>query len=148
MFLDCVIGCRGMTHTAFFLQPCQKHYPAVSGEPLSRDLARSAPAFEETNMAAKRKTIKNPGRPMPWRWILILSLFICELFFYTWCRVQCVQVGIAISEQRHRQQELVTMQNSLKIELARLKSPEMIMRAGNHKLGLAMPVPKQTIVLP
>jgi cell division protein FtsL len=99
-------------------------------------------------MAPKRKTAKNSGRAIPWHWILILVLFIGELFFYTWCRVQCVQVGIAISEQRSKQKELVTLQNSLKIELARLKSPEMIMRAANHKLGLAMPAPKQTIVLP
>jgi cell division protein FtsB len=99
-------------------------------------------------MAAKRKKVKNSGRPIPWPWIVVLSLFIGELFFYTWCRVQCVQVGIAISEQRHKQQELVTLQNSLKIELARLKSPEMIIRAASRKLGLAMPVPKQTVVLP
>lgn len=85
---------------------------------------------------------------MPWRWILILSLFIGELFFYTWCRVHCVQVGMAISSQRRKQQELATLQNSLKIEQARLKSPEMIIRVANKKLGLAMPAPKQTIVLP
>lgn len=85
---------------------------------------------------------------MPWRWILILALFIGELFFYTWCRVQCVQVGIDISSQRRKQQELVTLQNSLRIEQARLKSPEMIIRVANQKLGLAMPAPKQTIVIP
>jgi hypothetical protein len=99
-------------------------------------------------MAVKRKRIKQSGRQMPWRWILILSLFIGELFFYTWCRVQCVQVGMAISSQRRKQQELITLQNSLKIEMARLKSPEMIIRVANKKLGLTMPAPKQTIVLP
>ena len=99
-------------------------------------------------MAAKRKGIKQSNRQMPWRWILILSLFIGELFFYTWCRVQCVQVGIAISSQRRKHQELVTLQNSLKIELARLKSPEMIIRAANQQLGLVRPAPNQTVVLP
>ncbi len=99
-------------------------------------------------MAANRKKTSQSGRQMPWRWMLILTLFIGELFFYTWCRVQCVQVGIAISSQRRKQQELVTLQNSLKIELARLKSPEMIIRVANQKLGLTMPAPKQTIVLP
>lgn len=99
-------------------------------------------------MAAKSKKQKQPTRRMPWRWILILSLFIGELFFYTWCRVQCVQVGIEISSQRRKQQELVTLQNSLNIELARLKSPERIIRVANQKLGLAMPAPQQTIVLP
>ena len=99
-------------------------------------------------MVGKRKGTKQSVRRMPWRWVLILSLFIGELFFYTWCRVQCVQVGIAISSQRQKQQELVTMQNSLKIELARLKSPELIIRLANQELGLVMPNPQQTIILP
>ena len=99
-------------------------------------------------MVAKRRRIKQSARRMPWKWILILSLFIGELFFYTWCRVQCVQVGIAISSQRRKNQELVTMQNSLKIELARLKSPELIIRLANQKLGLVIPNPQQTIRMP
>lgn len=99
-------------------------------------------------MVAKRKRIKQPGKRMPWRWVLILSLFLGELFFYTWCRVQCVQVGIDISSQRRKQRELVTLQNSLKIELARLKSPELIIRVANKKLGLVMPDFQQTIVMP
>jgi cell division protein FtsB len=99
-------------------------------------------------MVGRRKGIKQSFRRMPWRWVLILSLFIGELFFYTWCRVQCVQVGIAISSERRKQQELVTMQNSLKIELARLKSPELIIRLANQELGLVMPNPQQAIILP
>lgn len=71
-----------------------------------------------------------------------------ELFFYTWCRVQCVQVGLSLSAERRKQQELRTLENSLKIELARLKAPERIMRIAHKDLGLRIPGPKQTIMVP
>ena len=81
-------------------------------------------------------------------WVLLLAMFIGELFFYTWCRVQSVQIGIAISEERSKEQELKTLQNSLKIELARLKAPERISYIARKKIGLGMPDPQQTIVVP
>ena len=99
-------------------------------------------------MAARRNLRKNPRKRFTWAWALILMLFIGELFFYTWCRVQCTQVGIAISAQRIKQQELTTLSNSLKIELARLKAPERISYIARHNLGLEMPDPKQTIMVP
>lgn len=85
---------------------------------------------------------------MTWIWALILVLFIGELLFYTWCRVQCVQVGITISAARSEEEELRTLQNSLKIELARLKAPERISYIARKKLGLDMPEPSKTIMVP
>lgn len=85
---------------------------------------------------------------MTWIWALILVLFIGELLFYTWCRVQCVQAGIAISAERSKAEELRTLQNSLKIELARLKAPERISYIARKKLGLDMPEPSKTIMVP
>ena len=99
-------------------------------------------------MAVKRKNRKPPGKRMTGVWVLVLALFIGELFFYTWCRVQCVQVGMAISAARRKQQELNTLHNSLKIELARLKAPERISYIARQKLGLGMPDPQQTIMVP
>lgn len=99
-------------------------------------------------MAAKRNATKRTVKRIPWRWMLIFTLFMAELFFYTWCRVQCVQVGISLSAERRKQQELSTLQNSLKIELARLKAPERVMRIAQENLGLRTPDPKQTIVVP
>ena len=40
------------------------------------------------------------------------------------------------------------MQKNLKIELARLKSPERIAKIAETKLGLVMPSAKQTIIIP
>lgn len=71
-----------------------------------------------------------------------------ELLFYTWCRVKCTQRGIAISAERRKQQELTTLANSLKIELARLKAPERISYIAKQNLGLDMPDPSQTIMVP
>ena len=99
-------------------------------------------------MAAKPKSKKSRGKRMPWTWVMIMSLFIAELLFYTYCRVQCVQVGIAISTERNRQRELTALQNTLKIELARLKAPERISVIARENLGLGMPDPAQIIMVP
>ncbi len=40
------------------------------------------------------------------------------------------------------------MQDNLKIELARLKSPQRIAKIAREQLGLVTPTPKQTIVIP
>jgi cell division protein FtsL len=81
-------------------------------------------------------------------WVAMLSLFIGELLFYTWCRVQCVQAGYAIANESRKQQELRAFQNSLKIELARLKAPENISRIAREQLALGMPDARQIIVVP
>ncbi len=99
-------------------------------------------------MANARKKTKTTGRRLTGVWALVLALFMVELLFYTWCRVQCVQVGISISAERNRQQELGDRQNSLKIELARLKAPERISYIARKKMGLIMPDSRQTIMVP
>jgi cell division protein FtsB len=99
-------------------------------------------------MAAKPKSKPNPATRMTWTWVMILFLFIAELLFYTYCRVQCVQMGIAISIERSKQGELAALQNSLKIELARLKAPERISIIARKNLGLGMPDPAQIILVP
>lgn len=78
----------------------------------------------------------------------MLSLFIMELLFYTWFRVQCVQIGYAIGQESRKTQELGTLQNSLKIEMARLKAPDRISYIARNQLGLDMPSAQQTIVVP
>ena len=81
-------------------------------------------------------------------WFLIMSLFILELFFYTWCRVQNVRFGYEISNEMNHQKKLVAYQNNLKIELARLKSPERITQIAKQQLGLIMPTAEKTILMP
>ena len=99
-------------------------------------------------MAANRKITPSGSRRPAGVWVLLLSLFVAELLFYTWCRVQCVQVGLVIGEQTRKAASLKTLQSSLKIELARLKAPERISYIARTELGLAMPEPEQVVVVP
>ena len=96
-----------------------------------------------------KKTKKNiQNRNLLGIWLVLLSIFIAELLLYTWCRVQFVRTGYAISEETQKNQHLMALQKKLKIELAHLKSPERIGKIAETRLGLIMPNAKQTIIIP
>ena len=80
--------------------------------------------------------------------MIMMSAFIIELLFYTWCRVQNVRYGYEISSETQTRQQLVTYQNNLKIELARLKSPDRIAKIAKEQLGMMMPTTDRTILMP
>ena len=79
---------------------------------------------------------------------LLLFAFISELGFFVWCRVQYVGVKYVIQEQATLNRKLNAMQDNLKIELRRLKSPRRISKIAREQLGLITPTPQQTIILP
>jgi cell division protein FtsL len=79
--------------------------------------------------------------------MLLLALFIMELFFYTWCRVQCIGIGYKISHELNQQKQLLMLQSRLKVETERLKSPERIAKIAHEKIGLNPPNSEQVIVL-
>lgn len=81
-------------------------------------------------------------------WIILMTVFIAELFLYTWCRVNYIGVGYEISQETQKQHELIALQNNLKIELASLKSPERIAKIAKNQLGLIAPTKNQMIVIP
>jgi cell division protein FtsL len=76
-------------------------------------------------------------------WIVILTVFIGELLVHTWSRLQCVRIGYEISREMENHEKLVEIQNRLKIEVARLRSPERISRIARSKLELVIPTPDQ-----
>ncbi len=80
--------------------------------------------------------------------MVIMGFFLVELLFYTWCRVQYTRVGYEISDGMNQQQRLLTLQQNLKIELARLKSPDRIESIARRKLHLTTPTPEQVMVIP
>ena len=80
-------------------------------------------------------------------WILLMLAFIFELFFYTWCRVQCTSLGYHISSLYAVQKRILEQQKNLKIELARLKSPARIEKIAREQLGLVIPRQEQVIRL-
>ena len=97
-------------------------------------------------MKRKKRKARNPK--ILAACLLFMGLFISELLFYTWCRVQSIQVRYEISELAADQQRLVMLQENLKIELARLKAPQRIASIAKQQLGLVAPTSKQLIVIP
>ena len=81
-------------------------------------------------------------------WMIIMSAFILELLFYTWCRVQNVNYGYEISNETSNQKQLMAYQNNLNIELAHLKSPDRLAQIAKQQLGLIMPTTDRTILMP
>jgi hypothetical protein len=80
-------------------------------------------------------------------WFVLLALFVAELLVYTWCHVQYVGVGYDIAELSKKQGNLHAMQDRLKGELARLRSPERFASLARD-LGLVTPAPEQKVTLP
>ncbi len=94
------------------------------------------------------RRIKPPRKTMTGLWIVLMVLFFVEALFYAWCRVQCVNAGYGIDRENSRHQALLKERNTLRIELARLKSPERIETIARKRLGLVMPDVQQTVILP
>ena len=97
-------------------------------------------------MKRKKRKARNPK--ILAAGLVFMGLFIAELLFYTWCRVQSIQVRYEISELGANQERIVRLQDNLKIELARLKSPQRIAKIAREQLGLILPTNKQLILIP
>ncbi len=80
-------------------------------------------------------------------WLSLLLVFIAELLLTTWVRVQCNNLGYEIATLNRETQRLVELQDNLRVELARLKSPQRITRIA-REMGLTLPAPAQVMVLP
>lgn len=92
------------------------------------------------------KKRKGSGKPESTGiWVIFIVVFIAELFFYTWCRVQYVRSGYDISKKTGNHKELIALNKKLKIELASLKSPERIAEIARQELDLVMPKADQMI---
>ena len=97
-------------------------------------------------MKRRKKKTRNP-RVLA-ACLIFMGLFIGELLFYTWCRVQSIQVRYEISELGADQDRLMMLQDNLKIELERLKSPQRIAKIAKEQLGLVLPTNKQLVIIP
>ena len=98
--------------------------------------------------APRNRKLRPPRKTMTGLWIVLMAFFFVEALFYAWCRVQCVNAGYGIDRQTRRHQALLKERNTMKIELARLKSPERIETIARTRLGLVMPDVQQTVTLP
>ena len=94
----------------------------------------------------KKRKQRNPKVTIVF--LCLMLFFIAELLFYTWCRVQSVRIKYEITAQTAHVWQLSTMQDNLKIEFARLKSPSRIAKIAKTQLGLITPSSKQIILIP
>ncbi|MBA3017229.1 MAG: cell division protein FtsL [Proteobacteria bacterium] len=81
-------------------------------------------------------------------WFTVMAVFIAELLIYTWSRVQCVKAGYEISNENNKNRKLINLQNNLKVEIARLKSPERLADIARNQLGLKTPTLEQMVIIP
>ena len=79
--------------------------------------------------------------------MLLMLVLIAEVFFDTWCGVQCRRMGYEIVEARSRQEELIETRKKLRIEQGRLKSPQVLGTRAKKQQGLITPKPEQVIII-
>lgn len=103
---------------------------------------------ENGSGSPKNRKARPPRKTRTGLWIVLMVLFFLEALFYAWCRVQCVNTGYGIDLEARRRQALLKERNTLKIELARLKSPARIETIARTRLGLVMPDSQKTVTLP
>jgi cell division protein FtsL len=72
-------------------------------------------------------------------WIVMSLILFGEVLFYTWCRVQYMETGYAVTRAQEENLRLKALQKTLRIEMASLKSPERIARIAKEKLDLVVP---------
>jgi cell division protein FtsL len=95
----------------------------------------------------KRGKVSKRRHPMVAIGVALMVVLVAELLVYTWCRVQYVRTGYEITEATKEHQRLTELHRRLKVEEARLRSPERIMRIAQQR-GLVMPDSKQVMVIP
>jgi len=79
--------------------------------------------------------------------VALVVVFMAELLVYAWCRVQYVRTGYQITEATVENQRLKELYRKLKLEEARLRSPDRIIRIARER-GLVIPDSKQMVVIP
>lgn len=90
--------------------------------------------------------VRNRDQSLKTIWLVVMVVFIAELFAYTWCRVQSVRLGYEIAAETRTYDQQRMIRKNLDIELARLKAPNRIEALG-RQLGLAPPATRQIVVM-
>jgi cell division protein FtsL len=98
-------------------------------------------------MGKKESAIKR-GNTVAIAGIVLLLLFIGELFVSAWISVECISVGYDINRLNKEYREHLAMRKNLEIEIALLKSPQRIAESTAARQQLKMPTPEQIISIP
>ncbi|MCG8642120.1 MAG: hypothetical protein MI862_20515 [Desulfobacterales bacterium] len=98
-----------------------------------------------TNTIAAKRDLSHK-RAMTW--ILLISLFFCELLVYTWVRTESTQMQLRVSEAQKQLIREQAYKKALIVERDRLKSDDRIIRIAKTQLGLTADTSPQTVYLP
>lgn len=101
---------------------------------------------QNVRSSQKKRIRRNPKLIVTYT--VLALVFLAELFFSGWCGIQSQNIESEIIKQTRKAARLLDIQDKLKIELARLKSPRRIAKIARDRLGLITPTPAQTIVIP
>lgn len=98
-------------------------------------------------MAGNRKA--QSGRTnLLWVWVAVIGLTVVMLSAMVWVRFEHIRVGYDVTAALNQQKALISKQNYLKVEVARLKSTDRIAHIAMDQLGLSKPTLDQTVAIP
>lgn len=80
--------------------------------------------------------------------LLLVMVMGAEVFFDTWCAVQCRRTGYEIVQAESRKERLLETHKKLMIEQGRLKSPQVLGVRARDEHGLITPKNEQIVIVP
>lgn len=95
----------------------------------------------------RKNAVKKEIKKISAAWLVLVFIFICELFIYTGIRVDCTRNRFQISQAEQAGKISQAYQQELIIELERLGSPERIAKIARSRLGLDMPKQDQVVYM-
>lgn len=98
----------------------------------------------KNNIVQKKKPAQGTGLV----WLVLISLFFCELLVYTGVRTESTQTLLRVSRARQELTRERAYKKALLVERGRLKSENRIIKIARTRLNLRGDVSTQTIYLP
>ncbi|MFW6334201.1 MAG: hypothetical protein ACOC0W_02945 [Desulfosalsimonas sp.] len=80
--------------------------------------------------------------------LVLVVVLAAEMFFDTWCAVQCRRTGYEIVRAESRKEGFLETRKKLLIERRRLKSHQVLGVRARQEHGLKTPEPDQIVIVP
>jgi cell division protein FtsL len=79
--------------------------------------------------------------------LVMLSFFMAWALFHIWTRHMATELGYAITVEQTKQDNLLSENKSLRLEISTLKSSRRLEEIAKSKLGMNSPSPEQVVYL-
>jgi cell division protein FtsL len=99
---------------------------------------------------SKRERPERSAKPSRFMVIgaLLILVLIGTVLIHVWLRLQVVRLGYVLSTTSKLQTRLEQENRELKLELAKMTSPDRLESLARQRLGMATPEKGQVVVLP